>query len=172
MFARSNVKAKIWHGVKALSMYALAVGGVAYRRDGTLLLNMHVTLYRWDRDAGANSLCLDIWVSQREPHSHIYSDLVLIQECPGLFFKAVEVSSHFSCMAACTLCKPLLRLMADVLNDLAILLNLIAPLFPDLFLLISCFASISRVSDSVMLPCNIRVAERVFFFFINRQLLE
>ncbi len=41
----------------------------------------------------------------------------------------------------------LLRLVADALNDLAILLNLIAPLFPGVFLFIACFASLCRVSS-------------------------
>ncbi|XP_064393414.1 RUS family member 1-like isoform X2 [Halichondria panicea] len=36
------------------------------------------------------------------------------------------------------------RLVADALNDLAILLNLIAPLFPGVFLFIACFASLCR----------------------------
>ncbi len=44
-------------------------------------------------------------------------------------------------------CISLLRLVADALNDLSILLNLVAPLFPDIFLIIACFASLCRVSS-------------------------
>lgn len=37
------------------------------------------------------------------------------------------------------------RLIADLMNDLATFLELLAPLFPSLFLLIVCCASVSKV---------------------------
>lgn len=39
----------------------------------------------------------------------------------------------------------LYRLVADILNDVATFLELLAPLFPTLFLYIVCVASISKV---------------------------
>lgn len=38
------------------------------------------------------------------------------------------------------------RIVADILNDLANFLELLAPLFPQLFLLIVCCASVSKVT--------------------------
>ncbi len=37
------------------------------------------------------------------------------------------------------------RLVADVLNDLAMFLDLLAPIFPHLFMLIICLSSVTRV---------------------------
>ena len=37
------------------------------------------------------------------------------------------------------------RLVADILNDVATFLELLAPLFPSIFLYIVCMASISKV---------------------------
>ncbi len=58
------------------------------------------------------------------------------------------------------LCISLLRLVADALNDLSILMNLVAPLFPDVFLIIACFASLCRVSS---IECYVRVFQPGLF---------
>ena len=42
--------------------------------------------------------------------------------------------------------KPLSRLVADVLNDVGRFLELVAPSFPHIFLLLVCLASVSSVS--------------------------
>lgn len=41
------------------------------------------------------------------------------------------------------------RLVADIMNDLANFLELLAPLFPAFFLFIVCAASVSKVSPSL-----------------------
>lgn len=56
---------------------------------------------------------------------------------------APECHLHNSAPILPTLC----RLVADILNDLGTFLELLAPLFPHLFLAIVCAASISRVSS-------------------------
>ena len=38
------------------------------------------------------------------------------------------------------------RLVADVLNDIGLCLELLAPLFPSIFLLIVCMASVTKVT--------------------------
>ena len=48
--------------------------------------------------------------------------------------------------AALPLIRCACRLAADVFNDLAIFLELLAPFFPGFFLLIVCSATLSRVS--------------------------
>ena len=62
---------------------------------------------------------------------------------------------HLQC---CCVCSRLLnlpycwRLMADVMNDAAIFLDLLAPFFPEFFLLIMCLSSITRASLTVTTP--------------------
>jgi hypothetical protein len=43
------------------------------------------------------------------------------------------------------------RLVADILNDVATFLELLAPLFPTLFLYIVCVASLSKVCYIIIL---------------------
>lgn len=55
------------------------------------------------------------------------------------------------------LCIIIHRLVADVLNDVGIMLDLLAPLFPGIFLLIACVASLSRVCKYITIildGCN------------------
>ena len=56
----------------------------------------------------------------------------------------------------------ILRLVADVLNDVGIMLDLLAPMFPGVFLLIACVASLSRVckhTTMILEGCNLNMLD-------------